>query len=156
MQLFFLYIYFVELVADLYEFIWSHTDMISYFSYVFAYTPLTVSFKGGPSCLLFWILGSWSSWGSGTWNGLTAVGVWYKVDVKHLCNLSIMDTSWRSSEVNVSGFGRGVNSSFSCQWHNSVHIRKTFFSFSLLCLSGLENTGDLFKNQRYCCPFLFF
>lgn len=39
------------------------------------------------------ILGSWffrwTLWGPITWNGLTTVGVWYKVGVKHLCNLSL-------------------------------------------------------------------
>lgn len=52
-------------------------------------------------------------------------------DIKWMLNTYVTYLLWTQVEVIVSGFGRGVNSSFSCQWRNSVHIRKknNFLSF---------------------------
>ncbi len=94
--------------------IWFHT------SHVFAYTPLTTSLRGGPSCFLFYFRKLVPQVDP---RGVQAhETVWQPLvyDIKWILNTYGTYLLWTQVEVIVSVFGRGVNSSFSCQWSNSV------------------------------------
>ncbi len=92
--------------------IWFHTF------HMFLLTPHLQLALGVDLHAFFFILGSWSL----RWIlvGFRHMKRFDSLDIKWILNTYGTYLLWTQVEVIVSVFGRGVNSSFSCQWSNSV------------------------------------